>query len=141
MTAPKAISLISDQAADDAFPRDGSREYSSEAVDHVRSVTLDSAARRPEGELATLAKWLPWYQTDHLPLAVKTFGARRGWRSGSVSGSGVHVAFSELDPVEAAQARPEPDRASPLVAHSDRMLGTQVQRRRAVLDIVQEYVP
>ena len=21
-----------------------------------------------------------WYATDHLPLAVKTFGARRGWR-------------------------------------------------------------
>jgi hypothetical protein len=33
-----------------------------------------------------------WYSKEHLPDAVKTFGAQRAWRSWSLSDPAVHVA-------------------------------------------------
>src|SRR3954463_11180896 len=87
-----------------------------------------------------------WYETDHLPWALRAFAARRAWRcwsrgdsqGDSQSGSCVHVAFYEFDSVEAAEAATAPDRIAPLVADFDRVWGDRVTRRRAILEIVQE---
>jgi hypothetical protein len=83
-----------------------------------------------------------WYETDHLPWALRVFGARRAWRCWSRSdapdGSGVHVAFYEFDSVEAAEAIQRSDAIRPLVDDFDRMWQGRVTRRRAVLDVVQE---
>jgi hypothetical protein len=86
-----------------------------------------------------------WYETDHLPWALRVFGARRAWRcwskSGSPDGMGVHVAFYEFDSVEAAEAIQRSDAIKPLVADFDRVWQNRVTRRRAVLEMVQEIEP
>jgi hypothetical protein len=45
-----------------------------------------------------------WYATDHLPWAIKVFGAQRGWRCWSRNDPSVHYAFYEFADVAAAQA-------------------------------------
>ena len=37
-----------------------------------------------------------WYATDHLPWAIRVFGARRGWRCWSRTEPSVHYAFSPM---------------------------------------------
>src|SRR4051794_39988944 len=103
-------------------------------------------AEVPEGERERFDQW---YETDHLPWALRAFAARRAWRCWSRSDSQgtpqgtrcVHVAFYEFDSVEAAEAATAPDRIAPLVADFDRVWGNRVTRRRAVLEVAQEIVP
>jgi hypothetical protein len=92
-------------------------------------------AEVPAGERERFDRW---YETDHLPWALREFAARRAWRCWSRGDPSVHVAFYEFDSVEAAEAATAPDRISPLVADFDRVWGDRVTRRRAILDIVQE---
>lgn len=82
-----------------------------------------------------------WYATDHLPWALRAFGARRAWRCWSCSDPAVHVAFYEFDSVAAAEAATAPEVIRPLVADFDRVWGDRVARRRAILDVTQELVP
>jgi hypothetical protein len=82
-----------------------------------------------------------WYETDHLPWALRAFAARRAWRCWSRTDPAVHVAFYEFDSVEAAEAATAPDTIAPLVADFDRVWGDRVTRRRAILDIVQTIEP
>jgi hypothetical protein len=77
-----------------------------------------------------------WYETDHLPWALRAFGALRAWRCWG--DPGVHVAFYEFASVEAAKAGTTPERMAPLVADFDKVWGDRVTRRRAILDVVQE---
>ncbi|THD70731.1 MAG: hypothetical protein E7813_07750 [Bradyrhizobium sp.] len=49
----------------------------------VRATVTDPAKR---------AAFDQWYHSEHLPDAVKAFGAERAWRSWSVSDPSVHVA-------------------------------------------------
>ena len=79
-----------------------------------------------------------WYATDHLPWAIRVFGARRGWRCWSRSDPSVHYAFYEFEDVAQAQALIGSDAIKPLVADFDRVWGDRVARRGEVLDIVQE---
>ncbi|HEX3881361.1 MAG TPA: hypothetical protein VHW66_01760 [Stellaceae bacterium] len=79
-----------------------------------------------------------WYATDHLPWAKRAFGALRAWRSWSRSDPSVHVAFYEFNSVADAEAATAPEIIAPLVADFDRVWGTSVTRRRAILDVVQE---
>jgi hypothetical protein len=83
-----------------------------------------------------------WYETDHLPWALRAFGARRAWRCwsrGDPQGDVcVHVAFYEFDSVAAAEAGTAPEKIAPLAADFDRVWGDRVPRRRAILDVVQE---
>lgn len=82
-----------------------------------------------------------WYATDHLPWALRVFGARRAWRCWSRNDPGVHVAFYEFDSVEAAKAGIAPEKIKPLVADFDRVWGERVPRRREILEVAQEIVP
>lgn len=82
-----------------------------------------------------------WYETDHLPWALRAFAARRAWRCWSRTDPAVHVAFYEFDSVAAAEAATAPDRIAPLVADFDRVWGDRVRRRRAILDLVQAIEP
>ena len=56
-------------------------------------------AEVPETERA---RFDHWYETDHLPWALRAFAARRAWRCWSRGDPPVHVAFYEFDSVEAA---------------------------------------
>jgi hypothetical protein len=99
-------------------------------------------AEVPEGERE---RFDHWYETDHLPWALRAFAARRAWRCWSRSDPQgdpcVHIAFYEFDSVEAAEAATAPEKIAPLVADFDRVWGDRVTRRRAILDIVQEIGP
>jgi len=79
-----------------------------------------------------------WYATDHLPWAIRVFGAQRGWRCWSRSDPAVHYAFYEFADVGEAQSLIGSDKIKPLVADFDRVWGDRVARRGEVLDIVQE---
>jgi hypothetical protein len=94
-------------------------------------------AVRAEVPEADRALFDHWYETDHLPWALRVFGARRAWRCWSKSDPGVHVAFYEFDSVEAAEAVTKSDTIKPLVEDFDRVWQNRVIRRRAVLDVVQ----
>ncbi len=98
-------------------------------------------AVRAEVPEAERARFDHWYATDHLPWALKAFGARRAWRAWSQSDPAVHVAFYEFDSVEAARAGTAPDKIQPLVADFDRVWGDRVPRRRAILEVTQEIAP
>ncbi|MFZ2006924.1 MAG: hypothetical protein WB697_22010 [Stellaceae bacterium] len=95
-------------------------------------------AVRAEVPEADRAQFDHWYETDHLPWALRVFKARRAWRCWSKSDPGVHVAFYEFDSVEAAEAVSTSDAIKPLVEDFDRVWQNRVTRRRAVLDVVQE---
>jgi hypothetical protein len=95
----------------------------------VRAEVPDEAARE---------RFDHWYSTDHLPWAIKVFGAQRGWRCWSRSDPAVHYAFYEFADVGHAQALIGSEKIKPLVADFDRVWGDRVVRRREVLEIVQE---
>ena len=94
-------------------------------------------AVRAEVPEADRAAFDHWYETDHLPWALRVFGARRAWRCWSKSDPGVHMAFYEFDSIEAAEAISGSDAIKPLVADFDRVWQNRVSRRRTVLDVVQ----
>jgi hypothetical protein len=95
-------------------------------------------AEVPDGERE---RFDHWYETDHLPWALRAFAARRARRCWDRIDPSVHVAFYEFDSVEAAEAGTAPDKVAPLVADFDRVWGDRVTRRRAILDVVQEIEP
>ena len=82
-----------------------------------------------------------WYATDHLPLAIRTFAAQRGWRCWSRSEPAVHYAFYEFADAGQAQALIGSEKIRPLIADFDRVWGNRVPRRREILEIVQEMGP
>ena len=97
-------------------------------------------AVRAEVPEAERARFDHWYETDHLPWALRAFEARRAWRFWSRSDPAVHVAFYEFDSVEAAKTATSAETIKPLVADFDRVWGDRVPRRRAILEMVQEIV-
>ena len=82
-----------------------------------------------------------WYATDHLPWAIRVFGARRGWRCWSRTDPQLHYAFYEFVNVDEARAATDPNSIAPLVADFDRVWGNRVARRREILETVQEAMP
>ena len=98
-------------------------------------------AVRAEVPEAERARFDHWYATDHLPWALRVFGAQRAWRCWSRNDPGVHVAFYEFESVEAVKAATAPEKIKPLVADFDRVWGERVPRRREILEVAQEIVP
>ncbi len=79
-----------------------------------------------------------WYQEEHLPDAVKAFGARRAWRGWSEVDPLVHHAFYEFDDLAGAAAIQGSDALKGLVAEFDRMWGGRVTRTRDIVPSVQQ---
>ena len=79
-----------------------------------------------------------WYETEHLPDALKIFSAKRAWRTWSRSDPSVHIAFYEFADVDAADAIQATDGIKGLIAEFDRVWGSKVTRSREVLDVVGE---
>jgi hypothetical protein len=98
-------------------------------------------AVRAEVPAAERPRFDHWYATDHLPWAMRDFGARRAWRCWSRTDPGVHLAFYEFDTADAAEKAMAPEVIAPLVADFDRVWGERVKRRRAILEIAQEIAP
>jgi hypothetical protein len=90
---------------------------------------------------ADRAKFDDWYASDHLPWAMRVFGAQRGWRCWSRTDPAVHCAFYEFLDVETARALIGSEQIKPLVADFDRLWGDRTTRQREILEIVQEIAP
>ena len=86
---------------------------------------------------ADRANFDDWYATDHLPWAIKAFGAQRGWRCWSHSDPSIHYAFYQFAGLEAAQSVLQSAGMRTLIAEFDRAWGTRVRRTRDILDVVQ----
>jgi hypothetical protein len=86
---------------------------------------------------ADRARFDHWYETDHLPWALRVFQAKRAWRCWSKSEPGVHIAFYEFASAAAAEAVSASDAIKPLVEDFDRVWQDRVKRRREVLEVVQ----
>jgi len=78
-----------------------------------------------------------WYETEHLPDALKVFQADRAWRCWSAVDSAVHYAFYQFAGVEKAQSVLRSAGMRTLIAEFGRAWGTRVRRTRDILDVVQ----
>jgi hypothetical protein len=78
-----------------------------------------------------------WYQDEHLPDAVKAFGATGGWRGWSDMDPSVHLAVYEFDDIAKVRALPGSAAMKDLVAEFDRAWGKKVVRTRDAVRVVQ----
>ena len=78
-----------------------------------------------------------WYETEHLPDAIKAFKAQRGWRGWGTVETQIHYAFYEFPNLAAAQAITGSEAIKALIAEFDRVWGTRVTRTREVLEVAQ----
>lgn len=78
-----------------------------------------------------------WYQAEHLPDALKAFGARRAWRGWSEVEASMHIASYEFDDVARVRAIPGSDALKRLVAEFDRVWGDKVTRSRDIVQVIQ----
>ena len=77
-----------------------------------------------------------WYHDEHLPDALKAFGARRAWR-GWGEDPLVHYAWYEFENLASAKAILGSEALKRLVADFDRAWGKKVARSRDFVTIVQ----
>lgn len=94
----------------------------------VRAQVVDAAVKE---------KFDRWYQNEHLPDALKAFGARRAWRGWSAVDSNVHYAWYEFDSLAQAQAIQGSAALAGLVTEFDRAWGDKVTRSRDFAEVVQ----
>ena len=78
-----------------------------------------------------------WYRDEHLPDALKAFGARRAWRGWSEADPSVHYAVYEFDDLARLRALPGSAALKALVAEFDRAWGDKVVRTREGVRVVQ----
>jgi hypothetical protein len=78
-----------------------------------------------------------WYQEEHLPDALKEFGAQRAWRGWSDVDPSMHYAVYEFDDAARVRALPGSAALKGLVAEFDRAWGDKVVRSRDIVEVVQ----
>jgi hypothetical protein len=78
-----------------------------------------------------------WYRDEHLPDAMKAFGAQSAWRGWSEVDPSVHFAVYEFDDIAKVRAIPGSEGMKQLVAEFDRVWGKKVVRVRESLRVVQ----
>lgn len=90
---------------------------------------------RAEVAEADRADFDRWYADEHLPDAVRTFGAlsaRRGW----LDGEGVHLAFYDFPDAASGRAAVASEGMKRLIEDFDRAWPA-VRRRREIVEMVQ----
>jgi hypothetical protein len=79
-----------------------------------------------------------WYSKEHLPDAAKSFGAKRAWRSWSVSDPAVHVASYEFPDRAALDSAMNGEDMKRLVADFNRDW-PEVTRTRELFVLAEEF--
>ena len=79
-----------------------------------------------------------WYETEHLPEAVRAFGAERAWRCWSEVDPTMHFAFYLFAAPGEARRALQSDGMRSLVADFDRAW-PRVKRSRDILEVVQDF--
>jgi hypothetical protein len=95
----------------------------------VRATVSDPAKRKAFDD---------WYHREHLPDAVKAFGAKRAWRFWSVSDPSVHQASYEFADQAALDRGTSGDKLKVLVAEFDRCW-PDVTRTREIFVLAEEF--
>ena len=78
-----------------------------------------------------------WYETEHLPEALKAFNAlsaKRGWSSVEAN---VHIAFYEFENLDAANTLMNSDVLKGFIAEFDRHWAGKVNRTRELVEFSQ----
>lgn len=101
------------------------------------TMTACFIVRAQVADAATREGFDRWYRDEHLPDALKAFGARRAWRGWSDVDPSVHYAWYEFESMAQARAIRDPDVLGPLIAEFDRVWGSKVARSRDFVEIVQ----
>lgn len=94
----------------------------------VRATVADPGSR---------AAFDDWYRREHLPDAMKVFGAEKAWRSWSVTDPSAHQATYQVADAAAAEAALKSDGMKTLVADFERAW-PGVPRSREILTLVDE---
>lgn len=76
-----------------------------------------------------------WYADEHLPDAVRMFGARSARRGWSLTDPSVHYAIYDFADAAALRAATGPETLNRLVAEFDRVWGDRVTRTREMIEI------
>ena len=78
-----------------------------------------------------------WYRTEHLPDAMKAFGATRAWRGWSDVSDDVHFAFYEFAALADAHRVMASEALERLIGEFDRNWEGRVTRTREVVESIQ----
>jgi hypothetical protein len=78
-----------------------------------------------------------WYEKEHLPDAMRTFGAKSAWRGWSDADPSLHYAVYEFDDIAKVRAIPGSKGLKELVTEFDRVWGEKVVRTREAVRVVQ----
>ena len=97
----------------------------------VRATVADPAKR---------AAFDTWYAKEHVPDAVKSFGAQKAWRFWSESDPAVHLAWYRFADRAALDHGTRPEVIKRLVADFDRDW-PGVPRAREIVTLAQEFEP
>src|SRR4026208_2514977 len=97
----------------------------------VRAAVADPAKR---------AAFDKWYAQEHLPDAVKTFGAQKAWRFWSESDPAVHPATYQLPDRASLDRAVTGEGMKRLVADFDRDW-PGIPRQREIMTLAQEFEP
>jgi hypothetical protein len=95
----------------------------------VRAIVSDATKR---------AAFDRWYETEHLPDAVKAFGVSKAWRFWSLDDPSLHQAMYQFDDEEKLNAMLKGDALKKLVADFNRDW-PDVKRSRETLLLAQEF--
>ena len=98
----------------------------------VRAEVRDPDARDPFDR---------WYEEEHLPQAVRDFGAEHAKRGWSDVEPNVHYAFYRFSDLAAARAVGESDAIKALLAEFDWLWDGRVVRTRDIVEIIQDVDP
>ncbi|MBR0974998.1 MULTISPECIES: hypothetical protein [Bradyrhizobium] len=96
----------------------------------VRAIVADASER---------AAFDRWYETEHLPDAVKAFGVTKAWRFWSLDDPSLHQAMYQFDDEAGLAAMLKGDALSQLVSDFNRDW-PDVKRSRETLVLAQELV-
>ena len=78
-----------------------------------------------------------WYRDEHLPDAVRVFGAAGAWRGWSAVEDNVHMAFYEFADLSEVNRVMGSDALKGLIAEFDRNWAGKVTRTREVVESIQ----
>ena len=92
--------------------------------------TIADPARRTEFDA--------WYRDEHLPDAVKTFGAQKAWRFWSETDPSLHQATYQFADKAALERGTAPEKMKRLVADFDKAW-PGVPRTREIMTLAQEW--
>ena len=95
----------------------------------VRAIVAEPADREPFNQ---------WYRTEHLPDAIKAFGAVSAMRGWSALDPAVHTAFYRFNTLEDARAVRDGPGIRAMIAEFDRCWGSRVERTRDIIAIEDE---